>query len=92
MPRIKMTDEEREARRLARAEAKRTKREADKAELRAQIDALASQIPAHVRSGPVQVVHAWKEALDAAAKGSALSLVSVDRLAKHAEALKAHVK
>lgn len=92
MPRTKMSDEERAAKLQARAEAKRQQREAKKAELRQQIDALARKIPAHVVTGGVQTVRAWKDALDSATSTADLSRVSVDRLSEVADALRCQVE
>ncbi|MBU7436488.1 hypothetical protein [Paraburkholderia fungorum] len=92
MPRTRMTDEERAAKRKARADAVRAKRDERKAELRAEIEALASKIPAHVVQGGVQTVRNWKDALDKATWTADLSRVSVERLAEVAASLKCHVE
>lgn len=51
MARTPMTDEERAAKKQARAEAAKAKRETRKAELRVEIEKLASKIPPHIVSG-----------------------------------------
>lgn len=80
MARTTMTDEERAAKREAKTAAARLKREAAKAELRAEIATLTSKIPPHIVQGGVQTVREWKDSLDAATSTSDLSRVSVDRL------------
>jgi hypothetical protein len=51
MPRTPMTDEERAAKKQARADAVKAKRDARKAELRAEIERLASKLPPHIVQG-----------------------------------------
>ncbi|MDR5771091.1 MULTISPECIES: hypothetical protein [unclassified Caballeronia] len=51
MPRKAMTSEQRTAKKAAKAEALKAKREALKCEARAEIHFLASQIPAHIAQG-----------------------------------------
>ncbi|MFM0151412.1 hypothetical protein [Paraburkholderia sediminicola] len=92
MPRTPMTDEERAAKAHAKADERRQLRDQKKAELRTQIEALASKIPPHVVQGGVQTVRAWKDALDSATSVADLSRVSVDRLSDACEALKCQVE
>lgn len=92
MPRTKMTDEERAAKHEAKAQEVKAKREADKAELRQQIEALASKLPPHAVQGGVQVVRGWKDSLDEAIAAAGLGRVSVDRLTDACEALRRSVE
>ncbi|MBN3853805.1 hypothetical protein G3N59_10475 [Paraburkholderia sp. Ac-20340] len=91
MPRQKMTDEERAAKKQARKDEINAEREAAKTELRGIITELASQIPLHVRMGGVQTVHEWKSALDKAVDCTKLGRVSVERLKSVADALRSQV-
>ncbi|MBB5444612.1 MULTISPECIES: hypothetical protein [unclassified Paraburkholderia] len=92
MPRTPMTDEERAAKKQARAEAAKAKRETRKAELRVEIEKLASKLPPHIVQGGVQTVRAWKDSLDAATAKTTLSRVSVDRLSDALDNLRLHVE
>ena len=92
MPRTIMTDEERAAKRRHRAEAIKAKRESQKADLRAEIEKLASKIPPHIVLGGAQTVRAWKDSLDAAIAKTTLERVSVNRLSDALDDLRTHVE
>ncbi|MDR5771228.1 hypothetical protein QCE81_05365 [Caballeronia sp. LZ002] len=92
MPRKAMTIEQRAAKKAAKAEALKAKREALKCEAQAEIHFLASQIPPHIAQGGVNTVRCWKEALDAATSAAQRPRISVDRLRCSLNELRRHVE